>query len=221
MNRRCREFREDTMKPTVCDSILTAFVLLLVSLGCQISARAQPILSPPDITSVNVQTIGGVTYSTFTAQVQACYQLIPGPVMQSGTNLQQMLDQQPVGDICICDIVLPCPPSPETHVSVLGALPPGQYGLSCYATSAPFPVLWPLIQLPFTVPDPTPTLQCSIGGSQFSMTVAGISNVDYVIEASGNLSNWTAVATNHGGPFTVNIPVAGQQQYYRVRIVGN
>jgi hypothetical protein len=139
-----------------------------------------------------------------------------------GTNLSQVINEMR-GEVCLPCI--DCPGSAETNVSVLGALPAGDYALNAYSQRG---AGWPgdptlSAVFLFTVPDDrTPTLLVSRQDSTARIDVTGVPGARYAIEASANLTNWTSVCTNIGAPFTrwqSNI-VSSPLQFYRVRIEG-
>ncbi|MBI2926575.1 MAG: hypothetical protein HYY24_12845 [Verrucomicrobia bacterium] len=122
-----------------------------------------------------------------------------------------------------------CPPCIDcsitvTNVSVLGALPPGEYALNAYSHDPVFgPDLWWFGTLTFVVPQttaPTVTFSRPPIGSSLDLSVAGVGGVRYVVECSNDLTHWTAVATNTGAPFTFtdNVPEGNPNRYYRVLI---
>jgi len=173
-------------------------------------------IGPPNITNINFQTVGGITYFTHTSSVEECDRVSSGPVNRSETNLFQTINEEAWTGICGCDFCL----HDETHVSVFGALPSGEYLVQLSSTAPqPQPFRW----VNFTVPvSDTPTLQALVETNHFNLAVAGIPNVRYIVEASATLTNWAPIATNIGGPFIRSEAIAPEtpERFYRVRIVG-
>jgi hypothetical protein len=194
--------------------------LLLVLMSVALPTFAQegwlPV-GPPNITNLNLQTVGGITYMTHTSLVEGCRRVAPGAITRSGTNLFQAINEEQWLGFCVCEF---CAAS-ETHVSVFGLLPAGGYFLQLSSTGGfnPGPFRW----LSFVVPPAdAPTLQASLETNQFKLHVTGIPKVTYTVEATAALTNWVAVFTNNGGPFTWSQPLAPNtpQRFYRVKIVG-
>jgi hypothetical protein len=203
---------------------------MFISVCSVLSAPAQSWIpdGPPNWTSMSFETVGGITYFRYVAWVPGdrCRRVAAeSPVSRSGTNLSQTISQEVWTGICLCDVINPCSHS-ETHVSIFGELPPGDYGF--WITSVdllnppnPFPTF-----IPFSVPvsdNPTLSGWADINSATFKLAVEGVSNVTYVIQASSNLANWTSVATNVGGPFLWSEPLQPQvaSRFYRTRIIGN
>ena len=51
-------------------------------------------------------------------------------------------------------------------------------------------------------------------GNEFHVSILGATNCGFVLQRSGNLSNWVSVATNHG-PFTFAENISGPSGFYR------
>jgi len=130
--------------------------------------------------------------------------------------LNQVINQEHWTGICadcVCYAI-------ETHVSVLGALPPANYTLIVDSWSQQYRTNELLTRLTFTVPSPiTPMLTAAVDTNRatFNLNVAGVPNVQYVTQASANLTNWTAIATNDGGPFVFSEPMSARatNRFYR------
>ncbi|MFN7141268.1 MAG: hypothetical protein ACK4UN_18225 [Limisphaerales bacterium] len=178
----------------------------------------------PNITNISFQTVGGITYFTHISRVEECCRRVnPGPVTQQGTNLVQIINQEAWGGICFFTF---CEPRAETHVSVLGALPAGDYLLQLSAVdpfSPTYPLPWPFRFIQFNVPpaDP-PTMQVWTVGNQLHISVLGIAEVSYRIEASNDFENWVGVFSRKGAPFEWNQPISTghQMRFYRLKIEG-
>jgi hypothetical protein len=182
---------------------------------------------------MSFETVGGITYFRHTAWVAGdkCRRVAAeSPVERSGTNLYQTISQEVWTGICLCDWLNPCDHS-ETHVSALGALPPGDYGL--WITSVgqtpfpgpPGPGYWVTLRSG-SVPvsdDRTLSGWVDTESATFKLAVAGVSNVTYVIEASSDFTNWTAVITKTNAPFVWSEPLQPQtaSRFYRTQIIGN
>jgi hypothetical protein len=88
--------------------------------------------------------------------------------------------------------------------------PPG----SNQMTTVAVPVIQVLHEL-----DPPQLLAPAAGDTQLTFTLAGQSNVTYIIDQSPDLTNWTPVATNYSPQPNrlVAIPFADAQDFYRAR----
>ena len=174
-------------------------------------------VGPPNITNIRIQTVGGITYFTHTSSAEVCRRVASGPVSRSGTNLFQTINEEEWIGICGCDLCV----HSETHVSIFGALPSGDYFLQLSATAPlPRPFRW----IGFSVPvSDTPALQIFVVTNYVRLAMLGITNVTYTTEVSSTLTNWTPVFTNVGGSFVWNEPIRAetQQRFYRVRINGD
>ena len=204
------------------------FVLsVIVGAGCAIGIQAQEFwmpIGPPNITNSIVQTVGGITYFTYTSLIAegCCVQIRSGEVSRSGTNLSQTISEGKYYDNCV-DML--CDPFAETHVSVLGELPAGAYTLTLSTLSTISPGPWTSIfgYVSVSVPESEiPTILPLQATNAVSFLVYGIPNVNYIIESSSSLTNWAPVHTNMGGPFVWSEPIAPEilQRYYRVHIIG-
>ena len=219
------------MGPIKLPRIWSAVIVFAIALVPVASLAQQPcgLVGGPGWTNTLFQTVGGITYLTGTAWLPNCYEVVAGPVIRDGTNLTQVIyvvDAHQCGGVCAACV--DCP-GLNTHVSVLGALPAGNYVLHIWSwllwTDPANPTLGPLADLSFTVPDSTSrtlTGTFNINGPSFRLAVEGVPGVRYVIQASATLTNWTSVATNYGGPFVWSEPVSKQptNRFYRVMVVG-
>jgi hypothetical protein len=182
--------------------------------------EAVPMGHPP-WTRDAIQTIGGVTYLTLGGTLRDCTWLSVGPVTRSGTNLSVTATG------LVCALCFECYHT-ETNVTVLGALPPGDYRLYVYTDyggvdSWPGPGAYLFLIASFSVPkDAGRTLTASVGtnASERIISVAGVPNATYVLESSSTLTNWATIRTNIGGPFTHRIATEmDPQKFLRVRIL--
>ena len=183
-----------------------------------------PVGLPP-WTNAMFRTIKDLTYFTHDSwPVPNCEGVISEPVTQSGTNILQAISlAQWTGPCVAC---ADCPHF-ETHISVLGALAPGDY-MFLVSSPGPNPTDPPGLgmRIPFTVPasqDRTLISSIDTNGPTLNVSVAGISNVTYVVESSSTLTNWTPVVTNTGAPFTWRLPLSAcnPNGFYRVSVSGN
>jgi hypothetical protein len=197
---------------------------ILMGIGGGLSALAQQSwvpVGPPPWTNVMFQTVGGITYFTHRSWVKICHRVHAFPVAPAGTNFLQVINYEQYNGPCVlCECY-----GMETHVSVLGALASGDYDLQVWSWN---PQLLGNVQytnLLFHVPSPNvPTLSClpPTNGGSFQLAVLGIPNVEYVIETSSTLADWTPIATNKGGPFVWNpSPPPRTNCFYRARIIGD
>lgn len=184
------------------------------------NARASwTIVGPPHFTSTAISTVGGVTYFTHTSDQLAdgCYAIRSGPVVQAGTNISQEIYKEHWYDpntLCTQDA------HSETHVSVLGALAPGEYLFSVISEDALFGGKDVIASWGFVVPS-SETFASVVNTNQFcQITIKGVPSVEYVIQGTTNMTNWTSVYTNVGGPFVWNAPMNNSNCFYRTVING-
>ena len=179
-------------------------------------------VGPPTWPDTRFQTAGGITYFTHTSWLPVCNRLAVGPVARSGTNLTQTITQENWTGICVDCVCY----SIETHVTVLGALPPGDYALNVSSWYSTNQTNGFYARLTVTVPSTlTPMLSAFVDTNRatFNLSVAGVPYVQYVVEASANLTNWTAIATNKGGPFVFSEALSSRatNHFYRVAFPEN
>ena len=134
---------------------------------------------PPQWLQTEFSTVGGITYFRVTSGMNDwCERLAQYSVSRNGTNLTQAIQQEKWQGICACDSV-ECGPAPNKQwVSVLGALPPGDYLLMVWSTNL-YPRLEPSV-FPFNVPNnasPTLTISASANASWLRIDLAGVSSV--------------------------------------------
>ena len=199
--------------------------LLGLRYGLEWSSRAQEawvLVGPPPWTNTVFQTVGGITYFTHTSWVAICHRVTAQPWVRAGTNFYQVVNYEQFTGICAaCECY-----APETHVTVFGALAPGDYALQVWSWNPGLMRNVPFATLVFHVPgQPSVTLTCLpvTNGAPLQLTVAGLPNVQYVIEATSTFNDWTPIATNLGGPFVWAAPAQPTpgQFFYRARIAGN
>lgn len=178
-------------------------------------------VGPANITNFNFQTVGGITYFTSTSwlNVDWCERVVCGPVAISSTNLSQVINEESWTGPCACDPGL-CRHA-ETHVSVLGGLPSGNYRLQISTTATLPPHMYHSILFTVPVSDPA-TIHASTQTNRFILDVLGVSNVTYTVQASTDLVQWTTLASQPAAPFTWSEALSPDtaSRFYRVQIVG-
>lgn len=202
--------------------LVGAFVFTYV----EFTARADwSVVGPPHWTQTSITGSGGVSYFAHTSSTfPGCYTITSRPVVRSGTNLTQEIYQEywsGPGMYCLPEA------HAETHVSVLGTLESGTYKFTVLSINEPVwgeppdPGLTPLAQWTFTVPADAPNVaSVSKSGESLEISVAGVPNVEYVLQCSSNLTNWVSVKTNIGGPFVWTTAVTDSNLFYRTVITG-
>ena len=176
---------------------------------------------PPHWVQTEISTVGGITYFQGESSMdQWCNRLAAYRVSREGTNLSLPIQQEVWTGICVCDAV-ECGPAPNQRIaSVLGALEPGDYSLTIWSTNqVSFPRTTSSVRS-FTVPtNGTPTLAISRGtGESVQVHVEGIPNIQYVLQGSMDLTNWTSLRTNIGAPITF-LHSNAVQRFYRTAVV--
>jgi hypothetical protein len=172
-------------------------------LGYEAKSQWAPT-GPPNVIEHQFMNTGGISYFRLVGLLPAgsCCQRIAGyGISRQGSALSQIIEQEIWGGICV-DLF--CNAWREEWVSVLGALPAGDYSLTLSAGPVP-PSIWATV--PFTVPiNNSPTLKVwtavNTNTAQLAIQVAGVSNVLYVLESSTDLASWTPQQTNLGAPVT-------------------
>lgn len=204
---------------------LSLTMILMIGMRSAIGQSA-PVGAPTWL-ETEVRTVGGITYFRYSAQAEWCQEVISYPVQVTGTNVSQAIQKEELdpGTICLCNTLL-CEGSlpPQNGVSVLGALAPGGYLLTVLSTNGIFsfpPFMVRQSFFPFSViGDPEPTLQLSVSPVSRTATiaVAGVSNVNYVVESSSDLLNWAPIHTNRNAPFSLATPASQDRQFFRAAI---
>ena len=146
--------------------------------------------------TVSLVTTGNVTYVEYTWELKGylCESVVStGPVVRNGSNFWYNFDlEREIGPVFCPQFI-----ARMTTTAALGTLAPGIYTL--ITTSWGLPVA----TNPFTVPTRcTPTLQ-PIGfgaNGSFNIQLTGVTNVNYVLQCSTNLVNWTSLSANSGWP---------------------
>jgi hypothetical protein len=193
------------------------FLGLCASIGCAGLVHAQGVGSNP-VTwtgTVSLVTTGNVTYAQYSWMLLGCdceYVVSTGPVIRNGSNFWYNFDlAKHTGEACPQFVAL------MATIAPLGTLAPGDYTLTTTSWGVP------VATNNFTVPtNCTPTLQPVGFGTDgsFNIQLTGVTNVNYVLQCSTNLVNWTSLSTNSvGPPLTDTSPVLPGPCYYRVQIL--
>jgi hypothetical protein len=181
---------------------------------------------PPQWVQTEFKTVGGITYFEHVSHVPLCGRINAEPVSRVGTNLAQFITQERWFGNCPYQYCESDCYYYSTNVSILGALPAGDYTMTFYKRNNPFDPAFPnmpFAQAAFSVPGSaagTQTISANRNGTDLSIGVGGVPHVKYVIESSTDMTNWTAIATNIG-PFTYvdsNLST-GTNRFYRTLIL--
>lgn len=205
--------------------LLGAVPLICSLLFPALAARAQWIpAGPPAVVSQEFITTGGITYFRLVGWVSqyplfhCCKRITGYEVSRQETNIFQTIQCETWTGLCLLNL---CDPWREEWVSVLGPLPPGNYNLTLAASNYGNPQPW--AWCPFTVPtnsSQTLTVAPGTNSSLLSIAVEGISTAVYVLQASTNLTDWTAVETHVGAPVTFSVGLTnGPQRFYRAVVL--
>jgi len=200
---------------------------ILITLGISSVVGQSAPLGAPIWLEAEVTTVGGITYFRYSAQADWCQNLVSYPVQVAGTNVSQAIqtEEQDPGTICLCNSIV-CEGSPPPHngVSVLGALAPGNYILTVLSTNGMFSFPPFMVRQSFfsfsVAEDSGSTLQLSVNSASriATIAVAGVSNVNYVVESSSNLASWTPIHTNRSAPFSIFTPANQDRRFFRTSI---
>ena len=164
----------------------------------------------------SIETVGGITYLTFSYQTRCPQELWKQPATVQGTNVDQRIAIVENPSV-ICPGIFPLPVTTNQASFVIGKINAGDYLLRALMRDHP---LYETIifELPFTVPTPSQTISLLPADSgKISFRVNGTSNVTYRVETSSTLTNWTTIHTSVGGPFNVTNQLAANA-FYRVQI---
>jgi hypothetical protein len=209
------------MKTRLAISILAALTGLagIWPVSAQLQLESWIPVGPPLWTNFTFQTAGGITYFVHTEYVQICHRVDAGSVGRTGTNLYQTINyEQESGDCVLCECG-----GDQTHVSVLGALPPGDYSFQIVSWNPQVGRDMLYTNLLFHVAATWPPVlgwMPPTNGPVPPIAICGISNVQYVIECSTTLTNWTPVVTNTG-PYIWTPPAGSPTNcFYRTLIIG-
>lgn len=191
------------------------FLGLCASLQCAGILHAQII--PPQSTnitwsgSVNLVTTTNVTYAKYFWLLPCCQGIVSmGPLTRTGNTFWYDFDIFGP-EYCMCQSI-----AIERTTITLGTLAPGVYTLMTTSWGVP------VATNTFTI---TPVLQ-SIGfdtNGYFQIQMSsGVTNVNYVLQSSTDLVNWTPLSTNTvstnavGVSLTDYYPVSSGFRFYRV-----
>jgi len=201
--------------------------VVLIVLSVAMLSNSSPVCAqdglhdgPPSLGVFSITTTGGITYFTHTVTLPVCYRNEFGPVNRSGSNiwLTAWTAGPSPGEYCI--LCIDCP-NVETGATVLGSLPQGAYQLTIYEPAEwwlPHPTVH--LAILFQVPSSdAQTITATRTQTGVRLDIAGVPNATYVVESSTTLTNWTAIHTQTGAPFGLDVkgPSTGPQ-FYRVRV---
>jgi len=212
-----------------------ALALVSASIFAVNRLRADWILSQDFILpgpNFAVSTVGGITYLQYTCAHYTLAgtneRLAEGPLWRGGTNLTQEVDLEvPTGTNIITIPEQTYTTKVWNGCLVLGTLAPGDYQLQWRSSYSAFfgPPSTIMQVIPFTIAANTNTtnptlLSASLSSGTIRIQTLGVSNATYIVQRSLDLTNWTAIATNVGGPFDFSEPTSGTNAFYRV-LIGN
>ncbi len=188
-----------------------------VDIGCYESGHPgvwEPALADANLVALGVPTVGGITYAQLQVTLtNSCWRIFAlDSLEQQGTNFSQDLKLETLtGGDCVGAT------NTIERVAVLGNLLPGDYAFALLSWDRP--VQSQLFSAPS---DKTPTISAAnleTNGS-FKLRVEGLPGVAYLVQASTNLTSWSALATNIGAPFDFLDAASSQfqQRFYRTLI---
>ena len=193
--------------------ILVVIGALTASIG-----KAQSFGPIPPMDSSSITNVAGVTYFLHSHRIPICDWIEVGAISRSGTNITMQISEKRG---TICPECQDCYHT-EHHSTVIGYLEPGSYQLALYLPADPFspfpgPSLWRVLN--FEVPAAAEKMVAlSTDTSALKVDVSGVPVAAYIVERSSNLTNWTAIATNRTGSFSLTNSQTGIAQYYRARV---
>jgi hypothetical protein len=197
------------------------FLGLCASIGCAGLLQAQ--VGETNVTwqgTISLVTTSNVTYAEYSWVLLGyeCESVFStGPLVRNGSTFWYNFDlEQQTAPLACPQFV-----ARMTTTANLGALAPGDYSL--ITTSWGVPVATNTFTIPINSTPPTPIL-CPIGfctNGSFEIQMSNCdSNMNYVLQCSTNLVNWTSLSTNSGGPPLMDSsPVLPGPCYYRVQIL--
>ncbi len=197
-----------------------SFPTVALAVGLLPSVAEAQFFPRPPWHSARLETIGGVSYFTFGAQLPNCHFIQTGELgaFPGGFRLSAW---QAVGDICLdcfdCEAL-------QTNSIVLGKLAPGSYTL--VATTPQFPPISlpgdPVVyQAQFVVPATVePTLHATRVGDQIRVDVAAADAAEVSVLASRDLLRWAEIPGRSAfmGSGSLTLPATNQFQFFRARI---
>jgi hypothetical protein len=150
------------------------------------------VIPSSSMVRVAITPVGGITYAQYTVTLpDSCHRLAGiDPLVRVGRDFSRDFKierQTGIGVACLAVI------KTEIGVFVLGKLEPDSYAFTVNSRGNA------IVSVPFTVPanaDPTLTPFGLSENGQFQFRFAGVFGVKYVLEATTNLFDWRAIATN-------------------------
>src|SRR3954470_7331518 len=113
------------MRPKSCVGTTALFASLLAcwTTTTPLIAQSGFVVGPPSWSSTSIQTTGGITYFTHSATLPDCDWITATAAPAVGTNITLNATEM---QSFLCTDCFDCFHT-ETHVTVLGQLPPGKY----------------------------------------------------------------------------------------------
>ena len=194
------------------------FLGLFASIACAGLVHAQGVWEPYAWQgTVSLVTTGNVTYAEFAWSLGGCQEAVHiGPMIRTGTNFWYDFDLKRDTGLVICPQFVAL----LNTTAALGTLSPGTYTLT--TTSWGIPVAINTFTVPTNSIPPTPIILPIGFGTNglFNIQLNGVTNVNYVLQCSTNLVNWTSLSTNLSPPLLSDpSPVLPGPCYYRVQIL--
>lgn len=173
-----------------------------------------PFQAAKGMVQVSIVTVGGITYGQYAITFpDSCYRLAEiAPIVANdhGFSRDFKIEHQTGVD---CAAIV----STQTGAFALGQLSPGNYTFTTLS--------WGQVveTTPFSVPttqEPTLHSATVLPDGGLRIQVEGIPAIDYVLQASTNLMNWTSISTNQAGLLVVPAPEVQlfARRFYRVQI---
>jgi hypothetical protein len=191
------------------------FLVLCASIGCAGFVHAQGVWSPITLVGgpTNIVTTGGITYAQYAWVMGGCMDLISnGPLIEKDGNFSYDFEIELETGVACPQFVFGV-----STTAVLDALAPGNYTLTTTSWSVP------VATNDFTVPTNSMTTLQPVGfgvDGSFNIQLTGVPGVNYVLQRSTNLVNWTSLSINSvGTPLSDNSPILLGPCYYRVQII--
>jgi hypothetical protein len=150
----------------------------------------EPVIPSSNMVHITITSVGGITYAQYTITLpDSCHRLAGiDPLVKVGRDFSRDFKiERRIGVACLTVITT------ESGAFVLGKLAPDSYTFTANSRGKA------IVSVPFTVPtnaEPTLTPLGLSENRQFQFRFAGVFGVNYVLEATTNLVDWTAIATN-------------------------